>query len=161
MLPAGGGLALDGNSLGLAVPQRIRVLNLARHVRGVRARLLAKRMVTWEGRWGSQAVKRYQRGVELYNVGGVSGVFLLLVFFLASASNMTFVAGVAVVLGLSFSGVLTFAGAFQFSRATRLISRRYGISPKARPPLTLKRCADPVLFDAWVVMHHGARGPER
>jgi len=35
-------------------------------------------MVTWEGRWGSQAVKRYQRGVELYNVGAVSGVVLVL-----------------------------------------------------------------------------------
>jgi len=136
------------------------VLNLARHVRGVRARLLAKRMVTWEGRWGSEAVKKQQLGVELYNVGGVSAVVLLLVFFLASASNMTFVAHAATVLTFGFSVVLMAAGAFQVSRATRLRSRRYGISPKARPPLTWKRCADPVLFDAWVVMHHGARGPE-
>lgn len=137
------------------------MLNLARHVRGVRARLLARRMGTWEGRWGSEAVKKQQLGVELYNVGGVSGVVFVLVFVLASASAIPFVAGAAVVLTFGFSVVLMAAGAFQVSRATRLISRRYGISPKVRPPLTLKRCADPVLFDAWVVMHHGVRGPER
>ena len=137
------------------------MLNLARHVRGVRARLLARRMATWEGRWGSEAVKKQQLGVELYNVGGVSGVVFVLVFVLASASAIPFVAGAAVVLTFGFSVVLMAAGAFQVSRATRLISRRYGISPKVRPPLTLKRCADPVLFDAWVVMHHGVRRPER
>jgi len=135
------------------------VLNLARHVKGVHARLLAKRMAKWEGRWGSEAVKKQQLGVELYNVGGVSAVVLLLVFFLSSARNMTFVAHAATVLTFGFSVVLMAAGAFQVSRATRLISRRYGISPRARPPLTLKRCADPVLFDAWVVMHGNAQDP--
>jgi len=122
---------------------------------------MAKRMGTWEGRWGSEAVGRYQRGVELYNVGAVSGVVLLFVFFLASASAMTFVAGVAVVLSLGFSVVLTAAGAFQVSRATHLICPRYGISPKVKPLLTLKRMTNPRLFDAWVATHGNAQDPGR
>lgn len=55
---------------------------MVRHVKRIHKRLLAKRMVTWEGRWGTQAVKRYQRSVELYDVGAVSGIVLVLVFFL-------------------------------------------------------------------------------
>jgi len=58
------------------------VVSLVRRVRRIRTRLMAKRMVTWEDRWGSQAVGHYEHGAELYNGGAVSGTALVLVFSL-------------------------------------------------------------------------------
>jgi hypothetical protein len=121
------------------------------------ARRVERQLATWESRWGTEAVHQFVCAVELYNTGAGMGVASVLVFVVAATLGASFVATGAVAVTFALAVPLMVAGVFQMQRATALIARRYGVSLKARPWLTLKRMHRVELFEAWVGTH-GASG---
>ena len=117
------------------------------------AHRVERQLAMWESRWGTEAVHHFVYAAELYNTGSAIGLASVLVFVVAATSGASFAATSAVVVTFALAVPLMVAGVFQMQRATALIARRYGVSPKARPPLTLRRMRRVELFDAWVGAH--------
>ena len=116
-----------------------------------------RQLATWESRWGTEAVHHFVCAAGLYNTGAAIGVASVLVFVVAATLGASFAATAAVILTFALAVPLMVAAVFQMQRATALIARRYGVSPKARPLLTLERMHRVELFDAWVGAHGASR----
>src|SRR4051812_44383224 len=73
-------------------------------VKCLHASLLARRLVTWESRWGRSIVSQYEIGVELTRAGGLGTLLLMSVYLVASGLEILALRIVALVL--TFGGTM-------------------------------------------------------
>ena len=117
---------------------------------GIRQRLLARRLLTWEARWGRDIVEQFELGAELVAVGILGTIGFMVVFMVASSLSVQWLRQAALFAVFCGSFWVFVAGAILVTKATQRIPARYGLPQTAGKSLTLKTTRDPALFDRWL-----------
>lgn len=104
-------------------------------------------------RWGHDAAAKFDRAGTLYSFGGFGAVAMLALFLASSAAGWHHIAIGALATGfLIFVPSMGVASMMMFS-LVRNICRRYDISPRSKPPLSIKALKSAASFDAWLIAH--------